>query len=318
MPTPFATPTLFATPRLVEQIDIWQHMLRVQSQVSSYTLENYRRDLIQFLVFFNDYEGRDTDLSDFTNVSLRTLRAFMAHRRKSNVNSRTLARNLSGMKSFVRFLVQQGHQTSAAFDHIKSPKLGKTLPRPIEPEDAMAMLDLAAELAKTPWEGARDRTVLVLLYGCGMRISEALSLTYAQAPRHGDTMVRITGKGNKQREVPLLPIVPELIESYLAQAPFVFEAQQALFKSARANPYSPRLAQMMVAKLRTALELPDSVTPHALRHSFATHLLAGGGDLRTIQELLGHASLSSTQIYTKIKDSQIEQEHAKAHPRAKK
>ena len=177
---------------------------------------------------------------------------------------------------------------------------------------------MAVKLAKTPWEGTRDRALLVLLYGCGLRISEALSLTFSQAPKDGDMLLRITGKGGKQREVPLLPVVIELIQAYLEQAPFDFEADTALFRSRRGNPYSPRLAQMMVAKLRTTLGLPDTVTPHALRHSFATHLLAGGGDLRTIQELMGHKSLVSTQVYTKIKDSQIEREHAKAHPRAKR
>ena len=307
-----------AAPKLVEQVQAWLQMLGSQRRVSPHTLDVYRRDLTQFLNFFNSYETREAELADFASLQLRTLRAFLAHRRDQGVSSRALARNLSGIKSFVRFLEQTGHTVSPAFAQIKSPKSTQNLPRPVEPEDALAMLELAGDLAGEPWEGARDRALLILLYGCGLRISEALSLTFSQAPKAGDMLLRITGKGNKQREVPLLPVVIDLVQTYLKQAPFVFEAESPLFRSRRGKPYSPRLAQMMVAKLRTALDLPDSVTPHALRHSFATHLLAGGGDLRTIQELLGHESLVSTQVYTKIKDSQIEREHAKAHPRAKR
>ena len=258
------------------------------------------------------------DVPDFAQVSLQLLRAYMAARRQAGAQSRALARSLSGLRSFTGWLAAHEQDISPAFAQIKAPKIPKSLPRPLAADDALALLAAAGETAKAEWEGARDQALLLLLYGCGLRISEALSLRVADAPQANQAVLRITGKGGKQREVPLLPMIGTTLARYMDLAPFAFAYDEVLFKSRTGKPFSARLAQMMVARLRTHLELPDSVTPHALRHSFATHLLAGGGDLRTIQELLGHASLTSTQIYTQVQDDALTQDYQKAHPRAKK
>ena len=307
-----------ATPALQKELAAWQENLSAARRLSDHTISNYQRDLTQFLTFFISYEGRVMDTADFTQVSLQLLRAYLAARRQAGAQSRALARSLSGLRSFTGWLAAHDIAISPAFAQIKSPKIPKSLPRPVAADDALALLAAAGETAKTKWEGARDQALLLLLYGCGLRISEALSLRVADAPQANQAVLRITGKGGKQREVPLLPMIGTAVADYMASAPFAFAYDEVLFKSRTGKPFSARLAQMMVARLRTHLELPDSVTPHALRHSFATHLLAGGGDLRTIQELLGHASLTSTQVYTQVQDDALAQDYKKAHPRAKK
>lgn len=303
---------------LENTITAWLEMLQAQKRVSPHTLNSYQRDLSQFMVFLSDYLGRDVTHADMHDLSLKDIRAFMTDRRNQGIESRALARNISGIRSFASYLAAQGHPISTAFSTIKPPKIAKTLPRPLSPEDALAMLKAAQDIAKNPWEGARNVALLTLIYGCGLRISEALSLKRKEAPQPGQAFVRITGKGNKQRDMPLLPVIISAIETYLAVCPHLVDGESALFLSARGKPLSPRLAQMQVAKIRNYLGLPESVTPHALRHSFASHLLSGGGDLRTIQELLGHASLSSTQIYTQVDEKALLKTYQKAHPRSDK
>jgi integrase/recombinase XerC len=234
-----------------------------------------------------------------------------------DAENRSVARNISGLRSLATYMAQQDIPVSNAFKTIRSPKQPRRLPRPVNENHVLQMIELAGDSARTPWQGHQDVALLILIYGCGLRVSEALSLTYHSRPRQGQASLRITGKGNKQRDIPVLPVVVDAIESYLAAAPFAFTAAEPLFRAARGGPLSARQVQHNVARLRKLIGLTDSVTPHALRHSFATHLLAAGGDLRTIQELLGHASLSSTQIYTEVDQANLTKIYDAAHPRAK-
>lgn len=307
-----------ATAALENIVKDWHAMLQSQKRVSPHTLSSYQRDLRQFLNFLGSYWERDVCLGDMHSLTLTDMRAFMTSRRNQGIENRALARNISGIRAFADYLSAHGHPISTSFASIKLPKVPKTLPRPLMPEDALAMLVAAQTLAKTPWEGARDVALLTLLYGCGLRISEALSLTFGDTPKHGQDCLRITGKGGKQRDAPLLPVIISAIETYIDLCPYHHLPHEPLFRSTRGLALSPRLTQMRVAKIRQHLGLPESVTPHALRHSFASHLLAGGGDLRTIQELLGHESLSSTQIYTQVNEQELMAVYGKAHPRAKK
>lgn len=302
---------------LQKHITNWQSALANQRRLSPHTVENYSRDVAQFISFLTHYFGRQVSLADMEKLVLRDLRAFLAARRQAEgAESRSLARSLSGIRSFARYLAKQGVAVSAAFELIKAPKTPKSLPRPVAANDVFAMLEQAQAQAKRPWEGARDVALLVLLYGCGLRITEALSLTYGNRPQAKQTSLRIIGKGGVERNMPLLPVIADAVAQYLAIVPFSFQPDDPLFRGTRGKAFSARQAQMMVARLRGACGLPESVTPHALRHSFATHLMAAGGDLRTIQELLGHANLSSTQIYTLVDEARLHAVYDKAHPRA--
>ncbi len=247
------------------------------------------------------------------------VRAFMAARRAAGTSSRSLMRALAGVRSFARFLERSGKGKVGALTAVRAPKLPKTLPKPlaIAPAKRIADLALRAGEAREPWILARDCAVLALLYGCGLRLSEALGLRRSDvpAPGHGD-VIAVTGKGSKQRRVPLLPQVATLIADYVAVCPYELPADGPLFVGAKGGPLSPRILPLVMERLRGALSLPDTATPHALRHSFATHLLARGGDLRAIQELLGHASLSTTQIYTAVDTERLLEVYRSAHPRA--
>jgi integrase/recombinase XerC len=227
-------------------------------------------------------------------------------------------RQLAAIRSFLRYLEAEGELDASALALLRGPKLGKSLPKPISMGHAKQMTDsaLLAGQAREPWILARDAAVLSLLYGCGLRISEALSLTRAQAPLAGQDHVRVTGKGNKTRMVPVIEPVRQAVTDYLALCPYDLPMDQALFRGARGGVLNPRLVQLSVEEMRGALGLPASATPHALRHSFATHLLSRGGDLRAIQELLGHASLSTTQIYTEIDQARLLSVFDSSHPRA--
>ena len=228
-------------------------------------------------------------------------------------------RQLAALRSFARHLEREGHGVVAALTAIRSPRLDKTLPRPLAPEAARALSDpeLRAGEAREPWILARDAAVLALLYGAGLRISEALGISRQDAPVGAVDAVTVTGKGAKVRSVPVIAPVRQAIEAYLALCPWRLAPQGPLFVGARGGPLSPRIVQLAVARMRGALGLPESATPHALRHSFATHLLARGGDLRGIQELLGHASLSTTQVYTRVDAARLMSAFAAAHPRAR-
>lgn len=292
----------------------WLGTLTHERLYSPRTIEAYARDLSQALAYF---AGEVTSPADLLALKPADLRGFLAERRRAGIESRSLMRQLAGLRSFARHLERKGHGHASAFKAVKGPRVKKGLPRPLAPQDARAVADQATRAgeAREPWILARDAAVMALLYGAGLRISEALSLRRQDAPRAGATLT-IIGKGGKARQVPILPQIARAIDDYLAQCPWRMPADGPLFVGAKGGPLSPRIIQLAMERLRGALGLPDSATPHALRHSFATHLLARGGDLRTIQELLGHASLSTTQIYTEVDTARLMNAYRAAHPRA--
>lgn len=304
-----------AKPDLNDRLGRWLDHLSDERRLSDKTLIAYERDVRQFLRFLTNHLGGAPDVADVADLKPSDFRAFMAQRRKQGAESRSLARGLAGIRSFLRFLEKRGEVNAAASSAIRAPRQPRSLPKPVSARDALDLTSGDLSLEGAPWVEARNAAVLTLLYGCGLRLSEALSLTGKTAPRKGIRTLRITGKGGKQREVPVLPAVNEAVETYLKLCPYAISGDGPLFVGARGGPLNPRLVQMAMEKMRGALGLPDTATPHALRHSFATHLLAGGGDLRTIQELLGHASLSSTQIYTEIDSQRLLEAYDQAHPR---
>jgi integrase/recombinase XerC len=296
----------------------WLAHLRAERRYSPHTLAAYERDLRQFLVFLTGHLGQTPDLDDLETLAPQDVRAFLSVRRAQGVRGRSLMRQLAGVRSFARFLGRTGRGALEAVEAVRPPKIAKTLPKPLSIGAAKRIVDtdLRALEEAAPWIVARDAAVLALLYGSGLRISEALGLKRRDvpAPGEGDTIV-VTGKGRKTRMVPVLAPVLALIADYAALCPYGLEADAPLFVGARGGPLSPRLIQLAMARLRGTLGLPDSATPHALRHSFATHLLARGGDLRAIGELLGHASLSTTQIYTAVDTEHLLSIYRATHPR---
>jgi integrase/recombinase XerC len=307
---------LAATPDVTAEIARWLGYLGAERRMSDKTLDAYRRDVAQFLSFLAEHLGGAPTLKQLAKLTPADVRAFMAARRAQGAGNRSLMRGLAGARSFARFLERNGKGKVAALAAVRTPKLPKTLPKPLAANAAKRMTDveLRAGEAREPWVIARDAAVLGLLYGAGLRISEALGLKRKDIT--GADALTVIGKGNKTRMVPLLPQVAKLIEDYIALCPRDLAPDGALFVGHRGGPLSPRIVQLTMARLRGALGLPDSATPHALRHSFATHLLARGGDLRAIQELLGHASLSTTQIYTAVDAERLLDVYKTAHPRA--
>jgi len=295
----------------------WLSYLGAERRMSPKTLEAYRRDAGQFLDFLAGHLGGPPSLKQLAKLTPQDVRAFMAARRQDGLSSRSLMRVLAGARSFARFLERNGKGKVGALAAVRAPKVAKTLPKPLAIGAARRIADteLRAGEAREPWVIARDAAVLALLYGSGLRISEALGLKRADL-RAAKDAVTVTGKGNKARMVPLLPQVAKLIADYIALCPYERPDNDPLFIGMRGGPLSPRIVQLAMARLRGALGLPDTATPHALRHSFATHLLARGGDLRAIQELLGHASLSTTQIYTAVDAERLLEVYSSAHPRA--
>jgi integrase/recombinase XerC len=304
---------------LVREMTHWLSHLRAERRLSPKTLEAYARDLRQFLAFLGEHWGTRVALSRFAALEATDVRAFMAMRRADDIGGRSLMRALAGLRSFGRFLEREGKGKVGALSAIRAPKIGKSLPKPIQVAAAKRFAD-ADERAgedRDPWIWARDAAVMALLYGSGLRISEALGLKRRDVPLPGDgDVLVVTGKGNKTRMVPVLQNVLALIQNYVAACPHPLPPGGPIFVGARGGPLSPRIIQLTMERLRGALGLPDSATPHALRHSFATHLLSRGGDLRAIQELLGHASLSTTQIYTGIDSERLLEVYRTAHPRA--
>ncbi len=298
-----------------QAVSHWLDHLGSERRLADKTLIAYERDTLQFLRFLTGHLGEPPCIHDLKNLRPADFRGFLASRRRTGVQSRSLSRILSGVRSFLRFLEERGEINATASGAVKPPRQPRTLPKPVSPDKAAALIDVEQALDEEPWIAARNAAVLTLLYGCGLRLSEALSLTGQTAPRSGAKTMRIRGKGGKERIVPLLPVVIEAIERYLQLCPYTPAPDGHLFFGARGGPLNPRLVQLAVARLRGALNLPESATPHALRHSFATHLLANGGDLRTIQELLGHASLSTTQIYTQVDGDRLLAIYDGAHPR---
>jgi integrase/recombinase XerC len=304
-------------PELAAEVMRWLGYLGDETRMSPKTLDAYARDARQFLSFLAEHLGGAPSLKQLAKVKPQDVRAFMAARRADGLSGRSLMRAMAGTRSFARFLERNGKGKVGALAAVRAPKVAKTLPKPLAVATArrIADVDLRAGEEREPWVLARDAAVLALLYGSGLRISEALGLKRKDADGRPDALT-VTGKGNKTRMVPVLPQVAQLIAGYLKLCPFDLPADGPLFVGARGGPLSPRIVQLTMERLRGALSLPDTATPHALRHSFATHLLARGGDLRAIQELLGHASLSTTQIYTEVDAERLLEIYNGAHPRA--
>ena len=267
----------------------------------------------RLIEFLGSYRGEAVDGVALTRVEAADLRAFLADRRGSGLGAASAARELSGVRAFLKYVAEQAG-VPAALPRTRAPKRPRTLPRPAAPDDAMNLAENAADGASAPWIGARDLAILLLLYGAGLRVAEALSLSASAVPI-GSTL-RVTGKRSNTRVVPVVPAVREAIDDYVRQCPYTIRGEVPLFVGARGGALNPDLVRRAVAAARHRLGLPDTLTPHALRHSFATHLLAGGADLRSLQELLGHASLSSTQIYTAVDAARLLDVYRHAHPRA--
>ncbi|MEQ8266930.1 MAG: tyrosine recombinase XerC [Parvibaculum sp.] len=295
------------------EIRNWYAHLMGERRMSEATLVNYHRDLTRFFEFLVEHLGGPATLKDLGRLELRDFRAFVSRRRKDGLQSRSLARMLSSVRSFFRFLDRSHVLSNAAATALRSPKLPHAIPKPLTMRGAAALLGEAEIAQGEPWKGARDVAVLTLLYGCGLRVSEALGLDRREAPLKD--VLRITGKGGKERIVPVLPAAREAVERYLALCPYGLAKDDPLFVGARGERLGQRQVRQAMTHLRRRLALPESATPHALRHSFATHLLAGGGDLRAIQELLGHASLSTTQMYTEVDAARLLEVYDKAKGR---
>lgn len=307
------TDSAFATDEYIRtRIDAWLRDLGSVRRLAPRTLEAYGRDIGQFMAFLSGHMGGPVTLSALKDMRGADIRAFMAQRRSESLGSRSLARVLSALKSFFGFLEREGTLATEALNVIRTPKMPRALPKALTVVEAKQTISMTDEIEDRPWVAARDMAVISLCYGAGLRISEALALTKADLDAD---VLRVTGKGGKVRMVPLIAPVRDAIASYLELAPFKLWPEEPLFRGVRGGVLSPRLIQLRMAQLRGALGLPPSATPHALRHSFATHLLGKGGDLRAIQELLGHASLSTTQIYTAVDTERLLESYAKAHPR---
>ncbi len=301
---------------LRDAVQGWLQHLTSERGQSPATLEAYARDLRQFLGFLKVHLGHPPCLGDLASLDAKTVRAFLSNRRKSGAVSRSLSRSLSALRMFFRWLEREDTLQNRAVQNIALPKIPHSVPKPLNVQSAAAMVNpgMPAEL---DWIAARDCAVMMLLYGCGLRISEALSLTLRTAPLNGRDVMHIKGKGGKERMVPALAVVSDAIERYVRLCPYPLDGDAPLFLGARGGPLSPRLIQLAMEKMRNEIGLPDTATPHALRHSFATHLLSAGADLRQIQELLGHASLSATQIYTEVDRDRLLSVYDAAHPRAR-
>ena len=302
------------SPALTDILGKWLDHQRALSGAAENTLKAYQTDVLGFLSFMTQHNGGAQGLAPIAKIGVRDMRSWMAHERGRGVGARSLARSLSAVKSFYRWLAEREDFEPTAVLSTRSPKFQKKLPRPLAEDAATAMIETVELQAREPWVAARDSAVVTLLYGCGLRISEALGLKGADAPL--PAVLRITGKGDKERIVPVIDAARDAVDAYLRMCPYPKEPGEPLFRAVRGGPLSPRAIQKVMAQTRMQLGLPATATPHAMRHSFATHLLAAGGDLRAIQELLGHASLSTTQAYTAVDAARLMEVYDKAHPKA--
>ncbi len=309
------TPGFAAAGDLPPAIAGWRAQLENEKRVSRHTLSNYTRDLAAFLQFLQEHLGELPTLAALSHLKPADFRGFLARRVQGGMKATSNARALSTLRGFYRYLDRAGLARNAHIGAMRGPKLPRSLPKALDAVDAAALLDAADIDASAPWVAARDRAVLALLYGAGLRIDEALSLNRDAVPL--GEMLRIVGKGRKARDVPVLAQVRDLVAEYVRQCPFRGGAKDALFVGVRGKRLNAGIVQACVRRLRVALGLPETATPHALRHSFATHLLGAGADLRAIQELLGHASLSTTQRYTAVDAERLIDVYAAAHPRAR-
>lgn len=303
---------------LAEAALLWLRWLGEERRLSPHTLDAYRGDLGAFLRFLETHLGQQPTLADITALRQADMRAWLAERHRAGFAKSSSGRSLSAVRSFLRWLSRHGRADATALAGLRGPRAPRALPKAISIDETHDLADAIEVAQAKPWIAARDLALLLLLYGCGLRIGEALALTRRQAPTAEAESLRVIGKGRKERLVPVLPAVAQAISDYLSLCPHRLEPDGPLFRGARGGALSARILQRGLERLRLGLGLPDWTTPHALRHSFATHLLAGGGDLRTIQELLGHASLSTTQRYTAVDAARLTAVHRAAHPRARK
>ncbi len=303
---------------LAEAASRWSRWLGEERRLSPHTLQAYRADLGGFLGFLTEHLGAPPGLAQIADLKPADLRAWLVKRGVSGMAKNSTGRALSAVRNFLRWLSRNGSADVSALAGVRGPRAPRALPRALEVEETAELVAAIEEEPAEPWIAARDLAVLLLLYGCGLRIGEALAMRLREAPLPGIEMLRVVGKGRKERVVPVLPAVAQAVADYVALCPYPLSPEGPLFVGARGRPLSPRILQRCLQRLRARLGLPDWATPHALRHSFATHLLAGGGDLRTIQELLGHASLSTTQRYTAVDATRLAAVYRTAHPRARK
>lgn len=300
-------------------IDDWTRWLETERRASKHTADAYRRDLAAFFAFLGDHLGGEPSLADLQDLKTADFRSYLARRTAEGLARTSLARSMSTLRNFFRFLDRNGLVHNPSIDAVRTPKTPSSIPKALTAEDALAAVKAAAELQDEPWLAKRDMAIMLLLYGCGLRIGEALALNGGDigADKNTDGTLRVTGKGNKERIVPVLPIVAAAIDGYRAVCPHAIDRDDPLFVGKRGARLNAGVVQRQMRHVRALLGLGDSATPHALRHSFATHLLAKGGDLRTIQELLGHASLSTTQRYTAVDEERLRRVYDDAHPRAR-
>ena len=295
----------------------WLDFLRSERRTSEHTIAAYNRDLRDFLVYMENTGTPISTTSDLEKVTITTFRAYISSLAHANMTNTSIARHISSLKNFYRYMGENEIATNSAITILHSPKIPKRLSKSVAQIDIRPLLESFHKIISTRWMALRDIALFTLIYGCGLRISEALSLTPADI-NNSDSMLRIRGKGNKERLIPLLPLVHKKIDEYLSVAPFDFRPHDALFRGSRGAQLSARVAERDIELARNYCGLPSTTTPHSLRHSFATHLLEAGTDLRTIQELLGHSSLSTTQLYTKVDMGRIIETYLHTHPHAKK
>ncbi|MEO1205120.1 MAG: tyrosine recombinase XerC [Pseudomonadota bacterium] len=300
---------------LSEAVRHWLAWLELERDASEHTLTAYGRDLEKFSLFLKRAFKEEPTLAHLRTVDAMIFRGFLAERRRQGTGSRSMARTLSALRTFFDWLEAREVLVNRSIRQVAMPKVGHGIPKPLTVEKAARLMATPDDVARD-WVQARDQAVLLLLYGCGLRISEALNLSHGDAPLPGRDTLRILGKGKKERVVPVLPITQDAVANYVALCPFPFVSDGPLFFGEKGGALSPRIVQLMIARLREALELPDTATPHALRHSFATHLLSAGADLRQIQDLLGHASLATTQVYTEVDRERLLAVYDAAHPRS--
>jgi integrase/recombinase XerC len=312
---PIAADSLPLADDLMNAMEKWQGWLRFEKRASANTITAYQFDLANLFHFVRLHRGRQINLALLAELKLSDFRAWLAHNAADHKEAASRARAVAGVRSFFRWLDRSGQLHNNAIELLKLPKMKRRLPRPVSEADAGDIVALAKNVSDESWIGARDEALFTLLYGAGLRIGEALSLTHADLAQP-DRLI-VTGKGNKQRAVPLLPMVRNAIDQYIVQCPYPTGERDPVFVGARGEVLNAGVAQRHLRLLRRQLGLPDSVTPHALRHSFATHLLSSGADLRSLQELLGHSSLSTTQLYTRVDASQLAKTYQAAHPRAR-
>lgn len=307
-------PGLALAPAMSDALSRWLQGERATRDRSDHTIQAYQADLLAFLHFLGHYRAEPALPGNLGSLNQTDIRAFAGSERARGLGARSLARRLSAVRSFIRWLAdREGFEPSKVLN-TRSPRFTRTLPRPLAPAQAMDVLEMAAEGHDTPWVAARDLAVLTLLYGCGLRISEALNLDGRDWPFRDNLLIR--GKGGRERQVPVLPAAYQAVADYLRQCPWTISPDQPLFRGVRGGRLNSGIVAQAMKLARHRLGLPPTATPHALRHSFATHLLAAGGDLRTIQELLGHASLSTTQVYTGVDDAHLLAVYRAAHPRS--